>query len=404
MQVKEVVDDAEGVIIKGYASTPDIDRYRDIVEPEAFQKAIEQFMKNAVMLRSHDSDRPVGGFHVVKVVKGKGLWVEGKVIEKETAADVKAGLFKTFSIGYIPLFIDLMWLQDDGSLREFNFKTDDYWSPNAVRVIKELDLVEISIVATPANPGALFTLEKSLKSLTNQLAFKSFSMKKSTETEGEVPDNEVENPVKPTEEAAPSSEGGENAPAPEEEKAAEQAGEATEKKDETEAKAEESTDTAEKPAEIAGAEADDAGEDAGAEAAAEADADGAEGQAEDESKGGVLVVSKEVADRLVALKGAGLIREPEGEEKAMALTKSVVELMEQLCALLVTENKRANDEEARANQLQAKLEVTPDKKALGAHRQFASEAASTDVKAVDEAAKAAQKKAASEKFMSMFHT
>lgn len=33
-----------------------------------------------------------------------------------------------------------------------------------VRTIKELDLVEISVVSTPANPNAVFSLEKSVKS------------------------------------------------------------------------------------------------------------------------------------------------------------------------------------------------------------------------------------------------
>ena len=50
MEVKQVEDKDGSVVIEGYASTPDIDRYQDIVEPTAFSKAIEMYMKNPVLL------------------------------------------------------------------------------------------------------------------------------------------------------------------------------------------------------------------------------------------------------------------------------------------------------------------------------------------------------------------
>lgn len=48
--------------IAGYASTPDLDSYNDVVEPKAFAKegALDRYLKNPVILLSHDHDRALG--------------------------------------------------------------------------------------------------------------------------------------------------------------------------------------------------------------------------------------------------------------------------------------------------------------------------------------------------------
>ena len=61
MKWLEVKTTADGKIrIKGFASTPDIDRYEDIVNPSAFANAMSQYMKNPVVLLGHNSDKVLG--------------------------------------------------------------------------------------------------------------------------------------------------------------------------------------------------------------------------------------------------------------------------------------------------------------------------------------------------------
>lgn len=57
---KEVKQEDGKVKIKGFASTPDLDRYDDIVQPTAFAEAMSTYMKNPVVLLGHDTDKPIG--------------------------------------------------------------------------------------------------------------------------------------------------------------------------------------------------------------------------------------------------------------------------------------------------------------------------------------------------------
>ena len=166
MEVKEVNQNSGGdVVIEGFASTPDLDRYRDIVEPKAFENAIEMYMKNPVILYQHDGDKPVGVATSVKVTS-KGFWIRASIKDEDTKTKILDGRMRAFSIGYIALESTLQ--HEDGS--PFNAEKDSVWDPALVRVIKKLDLVEISIVSTPANGNALFTIAKSVKHFFNQLA------------------------------------------------------------------------------------------------------------------------------------------------------------------------------------------------------------------------------------------
>lgn len=395
MAVKEVTDAADGSVrVRGYASTPQLDRYRDIVEPEAFAKAIEQYLKTGTMLRSHDADRPVGIIDVARV-DAKGLYVEGNVVEAATAGDVKAGLFRTFSIGYIATKTEIR-NEDNEPLGE----NDSMWDRGNIRVIKELDLVEISIVSTPANPGALFTLAKSLKQFTNQLAFKAFGM----EAKDNVPDNEKPGAVA---EEGTDDEGDEG----EEEGGGDAVVTTTETTDEakttetttetvapvvTDAPVEEvkpdatadevakpedeAKEVTEKPTE----EAENAGEkpvaDGGEGVAPTTEAPKAdakpEGEAvttEEESESKELIVTKDIADLLPSLTTAGAIREAKDGEQSVVMTKATIALLKSLHDALGSENERANTEMKRANDLQAKLDAMPERKVLATHRQFAAE-------------------------------
>lgn len=416
MAVKEVVSGDEGAVrIRGYASTPDIDRYRDIVEPSAFKDALSLYLKNPVLLRSHDADRPIGVVEVATVTD-QGLWIEAVVKDVQTAKEIEEGLMRTLSIGYIAKSTELQ--HEDGT--PFNWEEDSPWDPSLVRVIKELDLVEISVVSTPANGNALFSMAKSFESCSRQLALKSFGIEvKDGSDDAGVPAEQAESeeggeeapeaPVEAPEEEAPEGEEtaqeepeapDEEPEAPEEEKAEEDeekepAGEADETpKEDAEPSDEEPAEDAENAGESPVADDAEGGDAEEADADAEPEGEpeeGAEDAEEDEQK--AIIVTKDVAELLPTLKAVGAIREPEGEEKAEQLSGEVVSLMQKLHDVAASENKRAND-------LQAKLDGTPEKKAIAPHRQFGAE----DETLSDEERKSVtQKKQASQWFMGLFN-
>lgn len=433
MAVKEVTTADNGAVrVRGYASTPNLDRYRDIVEPSAFEGALKTYMTNPVVLRSHDADRPVGLVESAKVTD-KGLWVEAVIKEEKTAKEVNDGLFRTFSIGYIPLTTELR----NKDNKPFDPMKDDPWDRMNIRVIKELDLVEISVVSTPANAGALFTLGKSFEAFGKALAFKAFNVS----LKENIPANEVEPEDKEdeeveegegeqTEEAKTTTddekkseetkaeaggsctladgsdgtwqagedgtlvcmpldtstgeddeeksvedetEGGE-ADEEEAEDTDENAGEAAKTDDQTEEKSteEKSQEDAENAGETTAAEGGEGGTATEAPSADAKPETEAEGDTEDKSEK-AIIVTKDIADLFPNLKAVGALREPEGEEKGIEVPKAWIGLMRKLHDALVSENERANTEQKRATDLQKVLDTTPNKKAIAMHSQFGTE-------------------------------
>lgn len=352
--VKEVKDLGQGgVEIEGYASTPDLDRYKDIVEPAAFSNALTMFMKNPSLLRSHDPDRPVGKITEARVTD-KGLWVKAIVTEEETKQDVLEDRFRAFSIGYIPLMSALQ--HEDGSA--FNAEVDSPWDNDMVRVIKKLDLVEISIVSTPANGNALFTIASSVKQFFNQLVTKSMNIKKDADEVLETPEEKEQREAAEAEAEKNKEEKPEAEKTPEEIAAEEQI-----KKDEEAAKnipeGEESKEEIEKGTEIVPA---DGGE------AIKSEEPNAEVEPEKKPEEVIpetveaIGVDEETAKSLPNLVKAGLVTEVKGAG-AIKLEKSVVNLIAKLTDAYLGEVKKNQE-------LEAKLINTPEKRALAIHGQF----------------------------------
>lgn len=180
--------DNGNVVIEGFASTPDIDRYNDIVEPTAFTAALELYQKNPVVLRSHDMDKPIGRV-TSATITDKGLFVRAEIMDEQTKTEIKDGRMNAMSIGYCPL--ETVFQHKDG--KPFDPLKDSLWDEDIVRVIKKLDLVEISIVSTPANGYALFSVAKSVKNFFRELATKSLVLKKSDgEEAGGQQDSEMQ--------------------------------------------------------------------------------------------------------------------------------------------------------------------------------------------------------------------
>jgi len=336
------------VTIEGFASTPDIDRYNDIVEPTAFTGALEMYMKNPVLLRSHQPDVPVGTVSSA-IVTDKGLKVVGEINDEQTQTEILDGRMRAMSIGYIPLTTELR--HKDGSA--FDPLNDSPWDSDIVRVIKTLDLVEISIVSTPAQGNALFTIAESVKKAFQSLAYKGMGMiaseapapapalkdgEAATGAEAPAPAAAPVEEAKPENDNKPDEEADADEPAPEpNEKPAE-------------------TPNAEKPAE----DAEKAGEkpaadggEAPAAPAAGGEAPNAEAKPQENAEGAkqVSIDAKMVEELTALMKGVGV--ELTGLIEAEKATEGTVKIPDALKTFIVELARFAAKEYKRAEELTA---------------------------------------------------
>lgn len=137
------VVDYKDVVFKGYASTNESvtkgDRIGDYLQRGAFKKTIGRFMKNPVMLIDHENSvKEIAGTYTKIYEDKNGLMVEGKISNSPDLRNVRflvaEGHLKTLSIGGMFLY------EEDG------------------KGISEVNLYEISLVAIPMNPDALFSV------------------------------------------------------------------------------------------------------------------------------------------------------------------------------------------------------------------------------------------------------
>lgn len=170
--------------IEWYASTKDKDRYWDIVEPQAFEKAMQTYALNPILLLQHDADKPIGKVESF-TIDWNWLYIKAIVTEDIdwVMNKLKNGILKWFSIWY--RLLDY----------EMNYTEDDEWNiTDSTCVIKELELLEISLVSIPANPYAL------RKSIGDCFSSKSIEMneeeKKETPVEEKNEEKVVENEEK----------------------------------------------------------------------------------------------------------------------------------------------------------------------------------------------------------------
>lgn len=151
------VSDTKALKIAGYANTADKDRTGDVVIPQAWAKGVENFRRNPILLYQHDHSKPIGKIHNITVDK-KGIFVEASVSEAaEKQHGVKTliqdGVLKSFSVGFR--------IKD----ADFDKRTDTF-------LIKDLELLEISVVSVPANQNSLFSIRKSFENDAEYSEFK----------------------------------------------------------------------------------------------------------------------------------------------------------------------------------------------------------------------------------------
>jgi HK97 family phage prohead protease len=129
--------------VEGYGSVFNgLDSYGDTIEPGAFAKSIT--MRKPKMLWQHRMDMPIGVWDEVRE-DDRGLYVKGRIANIELGREArelsKMGAIDGLSIG---------------------FRTIQEESRGNARILKEIDLWEVSFVTIPADSNARLTAIKSL--------------------------------------------------------------------------------------------------------------------------------------------------------------------------------------------------------------------------------------------------
>lgn len=142
--IEELKADDETRSVEGFASIFNItDSGKDIVLPGAFAKTIKS--GKPAMLWQHRNSDVIGVWEEMEE-RPKGLFVKGRIVDTALGNDayklLKAGAISGLSIGYSP-------------------KTYEIDQKKGVRLLKELDLFEVSFVTFPMNDKARVTGVKS---------------------------------------------------------------------------------------------------------------------------------------------------------------------------------------------------------------------------------------------------
>lgn len=144
---------AEGEF-EGYASTSgNVDRGGDLIERGAFAGTLSRWSERGrlpKMLWQHDTTKVCGVWDAMSE-DSSGLYVKGRIltdlqIGKEAYTLMKAGAIDSLSIGYRTMKYGYAGPQDE------------------VRLLKEVDLFEVSLVTFPMNESAVITGVKHLSS------------------------------------------------------------------------------------------------------------------------------------------------------------------------------------------------------------------------------------------------
>lgn len=128
----------EDMTFSGYASIfGGVDAYGDTIDPKAYDQTLMERQRPVRMRWNHFG--PVIGKWNNMYVDGKGLYVNGQLTPgHSTAIDVyaslKHGAIDGMSIGYVPRLVEDM---SEGR-----------------RLLKQIELIEISVVEEPADLGA----------------------------------------------------------------------------------------------------------------------------------------------------------------------------------------------------------------------------------------------------------
>ena len=127
-------------IVEGYAATSDFDMQEDIITEEAIRASAKDLLENSTILHNHNPDEAIGRV-LESRARPDGLFL--KILISKTAPEiwqqVKEGVLNKFSVRGKILEARKEWI---ARLQKY------------ARLILKMRLVEVSLVAVPANPKA----------------------------------------------------------------------------------------------------------------------------------------------------------------------------------------------------------------------------------------------------------
>jgi len=142
----------EKLRIGGVANANVIDRMDERLEPTGVK--LSSYLKNSVLLYQHNHAMPIGLVESIDVEED-GVKFEGWIgdpkcapltrLQEEVRSLVAQRILKAVSVGFIPLKIKYPLFNDQGNMVE-------------PAVIEEWEMLELSIVAVPANAGSLIEM------------------------------------------------------------------------------------------------------------------------------------------------------------------------------------------------------------------------------------------------------
>lgn len=140
----------EDVLIEGFANKAVVDRGNDLIEPKAWK--LDNYKKNPILLFAHDPGKPIGKAIDVKATED-GLVIKARLSRSKDPSVslvrdlIKEGILNSFSVGF------------DAKYSEK--------SADGFNVIKDAELMEVSVVSIPMNQDSTFSVTaKDLRSLT----------------------------------------------------------------------------------------------------------------------------------------------------------------------------------------------------------------------------------------------
>lgn len=153
LEMKAIGDGKPDGFVAGWASTPGLDTYRDIVLNGAFTDSIKerglQGPKGIKLLVGHDWNKVGGAIEKLEYKKG-GLWIEAQLnlnitYAKDCYEATKSSGGMNFSVGFM--------------IKDYSYKKDD--KDLTYLEIQRGDLFEVSIVPFPGNTECTMEFVKS---------------------------------------------------------------------------------------------------------------------------------------------------------------------------------------------------------------------------------------------------
>lgn len=170
-ELKAVSDDGS-MVFEGYAAVFNVvDRGGDVILPGAFSNDIDRFVEHGIIADQHNWERPIG--KVLELHEDEtGLYVKGQLVDTTAGSDtyklMRSGVVRGLSIGYSEVASERVagnaasaWLEKSQMLTEHEKRQIE---KKGVRVLKEVQLFDISPVSVPMNPASQVVAVKGVQS------------------------------------------------------------------------------------------------------------------------------------------------------------------------------------------------------------------------------------------------